>query len=302
MSPARLFALMSGFLVLPALVFFALPAAGDPPANESKRVIAVLVVDSNDSKIGKAVAKDGELVKQALEDGFSKEKSRLVLHPILEGNKVTPDGVLDFIEKLKVAPTDTLLFYYSGHGAWDTTKGQYLQMYSGPRDKRGDLFRSTLITRLKARKPRLLVCLTDCCNIEFDSRAPLTRDIKFPVAWDTIRRLLLLPTGVVDMTSSAKGELSWTYPTRGGVPQGSLFTVALVDLLRIKPTGPSPDWDKAHAIIKTWTQEDYSKFRKSVFDYYKKLPDEKKATLKNLVERLNKQEKQTVYRYPTSDR
>jgi hypothetical protein len=277
----------------------AVPARGQLQPAESDRVVAAIVVDRLDKNIGKSVARDGELVKQALEDGFSANKDRLVLHPILDGQRVTPDGVLEFIDRLPVRPTDTLLFYFSGHGAWDETRGQYLQLYSGPTTKRGDLFRSTLVARLKGKNARLVVCLTDCCNAEAVSRARLTRDLARPVQWETLRALLLRPRGLVDMTSSAKGQLSWTYPPdEEENARPSLFTVNLVALLRAQlREGATLDWEDAYNWLKKETQEDYVKFRESFFAAYNRLPDEEKIRHKETADTFRRQVSQTVYSY-----
>jgi hypothetical protein len=286
-------ALVALALALPATVCQAQPA-------ESKRVVAILVVDSKDEGIGKAVLKDGEQMKQTLEEGFGKNKEQLLLHPTVEGDNVTPDGVLDFIDKLEVEKTDTLLFYYSGHGAWDPDKGQYLQMYSGPKNKRGDLFRTTLVSKLKAKNARLTVVLTDICNGVCPSWVPLTRDLTKPPQYATLRNLLLLPDGLVDVTSSAKGELSWTrFPDKRGKEVGSVFTVVLADLFRheLKP-GEVLTWKSAHASLQKATQEDYEKFRMQFLKLYDDLENEKiKEKLKPEVDLLRKQEKQTVHAY-----
>jgi uncharacterized caspase-like protein len=287
-------------LIVPLSLALLATVAPSEEAKESKRVVALIVVDSKDKNIGKDVAKDGEIFRKMLVDGFGSHKDQLVLGDTLDGDKVTPDDVLDHIDKLKVESTDTLLFFFSGHGANDEKKGQYLQLYSGPEKKRGELFRSTLIERLKAKKPRLLVCLTDCCNGVMPSRAALTREVKLPVQWGTIEALLLQPSGVVDMTSSAKGELSFTLPNDlKNNPQGSIFTVALVDFFRTK-LEKKPDWASAQNSVAKWVKDDYLAFRKAVFAYYDRLKEEQRTDgLKRTVAILRKQEAQTVYRYDT---
>jgi hypothetical protein len=184
------------------------------------------------------------------------------------------------------------LFYYSGHGAWDKDKGQYLQMYSGEKSKKGDLFRSTLVAKLEAKKARLTVLLTDICNIEAPSRAPLTRDLTKPPNYAALRCLLLLPEGLVDITSSEKGQLSWSwFPDADGKEIGGLFTVPLVDLFRaeLKP-GQILTWKDSHGLLQKWVQEDYAKYREIWLDAYSKVPEEKKtAGLKENAKMLREQ-------------
>jgi hypothetical protein len=269
-------------------------ALGAEPA-ESKRLVAVIVADSLDKSIGKAVAKDAERLKQTLEDGFSKDKDRLIMHPI-DGDKVTPDDVLGFIEKLAVDKQDTILFFYSGHGAWDNTKGQYLQMYSGPGDKKGDLFRATLLDKLKAKNARLTVVVTNICNAEAESRAPLTRDLTRPPNFQVLRRLFLVPAGLVDLTSAQKGEYAWN--RTGGPVLGGLFSICFIDLLRaeLKP-GQAMNWAVAHEKLQKSTQEDYSRLRENFLKAYSDADEADKEKYKGLAKIFREQDAQTVHAY-----
>lgn len=295
MIGVRYCALLVG-LVLPVL-----PAAAGAEATESKRVVAVVVVDSLDKSIGKAVAKDGERVKQSLEAGFAKDKDRLVVHPIVDGEKVTPEDVLSFIDKLAVDKEDTLLFFYSGHGAFDAKKGQYLQMYSGLEGKKGDLFRDTLLAKLKAKKARLTVLLTNICNAEAESRAPLTRDLTKPPNFQVLSRLFLVPEGTVDITSSKKGELTWN--RTGGEARGGIFSVCLVDLLRVelKP-GQVMNWTVAHRLLEKWTQEDFSKVRTDFLKVFNELDEKDQVKLKDIAQKIRRQDTQTVHAYSLPER
>lgn len=289
--------LVAALVVVP----FVVPAAeSQERVKESKRIVALIITDSKDKNIGASVKKDGERLRQTLEDGFSKNKEQLALQPTVDGDKVTPDEVLDVVKGVAVKETETLFVYYSGHGANDETKGQYLQMYSGPQGKKGDLFRATLLAELKKKKARLTVLITDCCNAEAPSRAPLTRDLTKPPHYETLRYLLLLPEGLVDITSSSRGEFSWSwFPDKDGNEMGGLFTVPLVDLFRIplKP-GQSLTWDDGYALLKKWTQEDYSKYREVWLEAFSKVPEDKRSEgLTRVADMLRKQKGQTVHAY-----
>ena len=265
---------------------------------ESKRLVAVIVVDSLDKSIGKAVAKDGERVRQSLADGFAKDKNRLVLAPPVDGAKVTPDDVLKFIDKLEVNKDDTLLFFYSGHGASNKEKGQYFQMYSGPENKKGDLLRKTLENRLKAKNARLTVLLTNICNVDCPFLAPLTRDLSKPPNYQVMRSLFLLPKGMVNITSSKEGEFSWNLT--GGGDIGGLFTFPLVNLLRydrLKP-GQVLTWDVAFDALREATQKDYTEFREAILASYNKVPANARTDhQKDVAKILREQPRQTVLAY-----
>jgi hypothetical protein len=71
-----------------------------------------------------------------------------------------------------------------------------------------------------------------------------------------------------------------------------------VALFRAKlKEGASLDWEYAHGWLKTETQDDYSKRRERFFDFYNKLPKEKKAEFAQAADFFRKQYKQTVYSY-----
>src|SRR5262249_38115654 len=70
--------------------------------------------------------------------------------------------VLKYYQDLKVEPNETLVFYYAGHGAYDTSKGHLLTFVQG------DLPRASLMAAMQKHKPRLTVVLTDCCAVYDD--------------------------------------------------------------------------------------------------------------------------------------
>ena len=69
------------------------------------------------------------------------------------GNKL-----LTAIDNCPAGPDDTIVFFYSGHGAHDA-RGHYLLMP----DQKTTLSRQTVIESIQRKNPRLAVVITDSC-------------------------------------------------------------------------------------------------------------------------------------------
>lgn len=137
----------------------------------------------------------------------------------------TPATLLHEISNLSVAPGDTLILLFSGHGGQDE-KGHYLAL------AKGKLHREVLINALTAKRARLTVLLTDCCNTRSDGELFIAPnfDMEPPSrATPIAQALLFAPRGLVDINSSAPGESSFFVPIVDDepLPGGSLFTSAL---------------------------------------------------------------------------
>lgn len=146
----------------------------------------------------------------------------------VDGDMATPDAILKAVTGLSPDKNDTLVFYYSGHAANAADNGgQFLQL----KDEKGkptSLTRAEIRNALCGRNPRLVVLLTDCCNVfapredkdvqsnQNRAEAPLTEFT--PV----ISELFIKPTGVVDLTSSKVGQYSYA------AGNGSIATVAWI--------------------------------------------------------------------------
>src|SRR5262249_28835658 len=145
-------------LAVTLLVTQTLPASDKPvTCDEATRVRFVIVCDT-DAEQGDVCGLDGSNVKAVLEAGLKKQKldGRWTID-MLTGRDVTPGGILEYFQKLKVEPHEALVFYYAGHGAYHLTKGHLLTL------SHGDLARSSLLAAMQKHKPRLAVLLTDCC-------------------------------------------------------------------------------------------------------------------------------------------
>jgi hypothetical protein len=124
---------------------------------EASRLRILLVLDTDD-KQGDTWGLDGENMRAFLEAALKKQKleSRFTIDHFT-GKDVTADRVLKYYESLDVRTDEALLFYYSGHGGYNLTRGHFMAFTRGP------LYRKELLAAMSKHNPRLVVVLTDCC-------------------------------------------------------------------------------------------------------------------------------------------
>ena len=231
-----------------ALTAFECRVRAEPPLAEAK-VHALIIVDSLDRAIGKSVALDGEMVKDALTAGFKGHEDRLAL-TLLQGADATPAKLAAYYRDLKVGPTDTVLFYFSGHGATHSRRGHVIAL--------GDkaVVRADLLEVIARKKPRLTVCLTDCCAVTLGGKPEVSRNVSF--SWATIQSLLFRPSGLVDINACSIGECSYCDA------KGSVFTRCLVAGLTKAPHelgGESTEyvhWDDFFRYVRKRTEDDFA--------------------------------------------
>ena len=182
---------------------------------------AFVVADTNDQKIGNSVATDAANLTALLEEGM--EVGSLTLHQI-SGDAVTSKNIVQSIQNAGIAPQDSVLFYYSGHAAFDkNSENHYFTLQGRDRLKRLDV--RNAISRYS---PKLTVLLTDCCA----SVVPLEEDFGAGAGvagmgvrssgYPLMRELFFNTRGLIDITSSRPGQYSV------GRVDGGIFTNALI--------------------------------------------------------------------------
>ena len=187
------------------------------------------VCDTGDNRqgngIGASVAVDKKKVEKTFEDYF---KDCLQITSLPEG-PFTKQDVFKAIENLKVAENDTVMLYYSGHGGYDYTKGiQFFTLY-GREKEQGMISRTELMDRLLAKKARLTICLSDCCNTLLSTEEQLypqepEEELLIKIPERGLESLFFNARGVVDITSSKIGEVSLCIRSGNSNNIGGLFT------------------------------------------------------------------------------
>ncbi len=141
-----------------ALLAAPLVRADQPVKGEEAAHVRFLIVVDTDDREGATWGLDGKNLKAVLEAGLEAQtlNGRYTID-MVTGRHVAPGHVLKYYRDVKVGPRDTLVFYYSGHGGYNTTKGHFMSF------THGRLYRKTLLAAMQEREPRLAVLLTDCC-------------------------------------------------------------------------------------------------------------------------------------------
>lgn len=202
---------------LPALMVGVAAICGSTA--DAQTVHLINVADTADANVGRSCAEDAGNLAQimfiGLPDGMLNETR-------LTDDQVSADQILGAIAQMPVRAPDTLVFFWSGHGGFDTAKNEhFLKMPQG-----GMLYRATLLGALRKKNARLTVLLTDSCANYVDTNANLIEVA--PSSPDPNRgvsplfdALFLRPRGVVDIQAAAPGEYALA------LQQGGLFGMLL---------------------------------------------------------------------------
>lgn len=248
------------FSTLALLAFAGLAVrAGDSPT-ELQRLRVLLVIETN-CDLGESVQSDRRNLEHMLERSIP--ASRLTI-TVLDGNKVTRANVLDHYRNLKTGPTESLLFYYCGHGAMDAKRGRYFQLQSSKKGKIEPLFRSEVKQAMEQKGAGLVVLMSDCCS----SRVPAgkTARVSQPaIHAPAVRNLFFQHRGVVDITAAQNGTGSW------GNEDGGAFTLAFCAAMNpanFKKLDGSSDgfvtWKEFFPKLQKSTEETFSRIAKEL--------------------------------------
>lgn len=206
------------FATIASIVIPALALVLGPPAPRAVATVYLLVAaDTDDPKIGESVAVDAHNFPAVFR--LNMPEHMITYAPQVMGADFRPDRILSALGGLPVVPgVDTVIFYYSGHGAYDPVRRQhYGQTPAGP------LWHSQVEETLAALRPRLSVFLSDACSVL--QKLPPVVGAPAPVPPTEVPPLLqslfLDPTGAVYISATTPGE------TAIGRSDGGVFTNAL---------------------------------------------------------------------------
>lgn len=246
------------------LLLLALLNASQPrraaSAEYSSRVRVLLVIDTHARDLGNFPQRVGGTMQNLLTTGFE-GRGNLITIDVLDGNRATPDRVISYYRNLQTNSTETLLFYYFGHGAIDPRNSEhYLAMQYGA------LFRSEVRAAMQAKRPRLAVLLTGCCSSYVPaSRIPqLSGPRNFNIApldygpnWQQITDLFFRPRGLVDVTATSPGTVALAGLFTDAVSETIYRKHGEVDLNRDGVLG----WDEFLAHVRQKTNAKYVSLR-----------------------------------------
>ena len=222
-------------------------------STHAQHLHAFIVVDTDDDRIGDSVGTDGINLYELLDRGLDESS---YTDYVLTGIQVTPDNILRTLKDAKIKPEDSVLFYYSGHGAFDrNTQDHYLTLGNNK-----VLARSKVRQAVFKHNPKLAVFISDCCANMV--RLPTTdapdagagglaagmamRTTEYPV----LRHLFFNTKGLVDITSSRPGQISV------GFEDGGLFTNAVLSTIE-ENSHKAMNWFELFTQSRARTSEGY---------------------------------------------
>lgn len=230
-------------------LWISIATAAEAIEQNTTKAYVILAVDAKN--FGGRSSDSIELDRQTISSLFvtSIPKSDLQIINIARGETISGKAILEAVENVPSDSNDTIVFYYSGHGAVDDDQGRYLQL-SGS----SELLRSDLINALKKKSAKLKVLITDCCAAEaelplIESSAPKRKPA---TEWTELARALFRESsGFVDISSSTRPELSWISKTG----EGSIFTIELSKLAMDRADLSGVTWKDFFELLKGRTVE-----------------------------------------------
>jgi hypothetical protein len=305
MSSTR--ALLPALVLSAAFLGFKVAAADRPAPDEAVRVRALLVGDTGDPDIGGSVQKDLRTVQGLLEGAFRDHKDHLSLSLLMDRD-VTRERILGHYDQLAGVANETLLFYFSGHGATDRRRGPFFQVLASDSFRLVPLARDEVRSAMRSHRPRLCILLSDVCSDVIDL-GPRERAAARPPDWATIRCLFLQARGLVDANAVSEGESAI------GLEDGGFFTLSLADRLRrpFKELDRDGDgflhWQELLPEVQTMAQKKYAGWREQVLPQVTRQlaaaeTKGEEAELSHYRNQLEKQPAQTVrvYSLPSLNR
>lgn len=174
----------------------------------------VMVVDSNAKDVGEFIKQDAALINSTFVNNVPQGQFHFYE---LKGNSASIEGIETQFENMHIDSDDTVVFIYTGHGAFDVNTKQHLMTLDNDEIIRRDSIRKFLL----AHDQRTTVLLTNSCSnfVDVFGNSP---DRPKPTQISPLFDQLFLQTkGVVDISATSPGEFGIT----GGI--GSEFIIAL---------------------------------------------------------------------------
>lgn len=223
------------------IIFLILPAVA---LADNVKLRVFIIGDTNDNSIGQSVSADIRSYKKLISDIQEAVKSEGVTTTVdvYTGNNCSYDKLDAYLDNLSCR-NDIILFIYNGHGGrshQDQSKFPRMCLGSNYVDKWMKV--SDLNDRLRAKNPRLMVVMTDCCNSYYDRRSGGKENAygltSGTAKGDGFRELFLHNKGEVCITGSSPGEYGW------GANDGGIFSLNALDMFYdFDSKGSDADWN-----------------------------------------------------------
>lgn len=237
---------MTGKTFLTSLFIVALAI----PAANAQTLHLIIVPESSDRNIHDATKADAISISGLFQSNVSQNNIRTY---DMDGQTVTAAAIQRQIQSVTANRQDTIVLYFSGHGAYNAQNGHYLQMANNQY-----MSRSQIATLIKSKGARLGVLLTESC-FGFDPDGP---SMSLPGMMENFRtsplfaKLFFGFDGFVDINSCKEGQLAFTYPDTS---KGSIFTDTFAKTLTQLRNRNDLGWDDVLSIVERQTSAQFKR-------------------------------------------
>ncbi len=195
-----------------------------------RKFYLIIIANTNDPIIGNTSQKDVTGIYE-LFSTLTKQTGITLVPVIVSGDAFTIGNTQKVIDTIRPAPVDIVFFYYTGHGfryANDVSKYPRISFRTNRTQVRAinNLAVEDIYKRLLAKRAKVTIVISDCCNEKLDASVPFGMDLLRPRATGTEGmklnfdhfRKLFLPTQNTSIIigSAAANQLAVGNPNLGG--------------------------------------------------------------------------------------
>lgn len=195
-----------------------------------RKFYLIIIANTNDPIIGNTSQKDVAGIYE-LFSTLTKQTGITLVPVIVSGDAFTIGNTQKVIDTIRPAPVDIVFFYYTGHGfryANDVSKYPRISFRTNRTQVRAinNLAVEDIYKRLLAKRAKVTIVISDCCNEKLDASVPFGMDLLRPRATGTEGmklnfehfRKLFLPTQNTSIIigSAAANQLAVGNPNLGG--------------------------------------------------------------------------------------
>jgi hypothetical protein len=235
----------------------------------------IVICDNNDTFLRKGFEMNHFHINR-IADTIAKRTALHVNKILFSGARAHSDTIRTFLKQFKCTSNDVILFQYSGHGVNRSWSGVYPAFLLPPYQHL--LTVNELELSFALHKPRLMILLSDCCNVAADdnvipaptgkiSENAVQREVlgtTMPSAQD-YKQLFLKTSGIIKITAAQKGQVAYTHEYVGGI-----LTTVFSDMLQnaCATTGKDAGWERFTQEVVQNTEETALYFGKVQKPYF----------------------------------
>lgn len=187
---------------------------GLSPLEKNTKLHLLVVTNVNDATIGNAVAKDKARCIETFNGLVSYLGIKMIVDTI-SGKNYSRKSVEQALQRLKPAPNDIVVFYYSGHGFRKKNDGRkfpWIDLRAKPADNYllTTMNMEDVFKMIQKKGARFNLVLSDCCNSDVEAPVPVgTKPFKTKgsgIQWneDNCRALFLNKTRMSVLATAAE--------------------------------------------------------------------------------------------------